>query len=98
MASTNYQFQRQAVIREWGRLVNRLNELEGILGLQVSTPVPGSATPTHEDFAWIGKRIQRLAANAGSRIDPNDPETQLDPITLGNWLAEQASNTSPWNL
>lgn len=80
--------QEQAEQLEWQRLVARLNELESILGLHTTNPRFG-------EWARVRDRIRRLAGNAGLRINPEDDETQLDPIILGEWLDAQASNDHP---
>jgi len=75
----------EAVIREYNRKVDRLHELEASLGI----------TPTHAPaWALLAERIPMLEALTGSRIDPHDPELQMAPIYLGEWLAARQANLS----
>lgn len=85
--------QDQAVQLEWGRLVNRLNELESVIGIRQTGFT--NTDRDHRDFQWIRNRIRRLARQAGLKINPDDPETQLDPIILGEWMDAQADNNHP---
>lgn len=69
----------QAALGERQRLLARLHEVEAILG------IPPSAVNAW-DLSQLRSRLAKLQAIAASRIDPDDPELQAEPYTLGQHL------------
>lgn len=78
------EIQQQAEARERQHLIEKINELESILGIE-------HIDRSQETWTQLRWRVRVLKHQTGARINPNDPETQDQPILLGDFLSRKKS-------